>query len=80
MADYRIHTHASYASCETADLFRVSEAYTSRLVADKKAQYVAMDDFFQLPEDTRWKSCPRQPMQARPWNHLHQGSGLNVLA
>ena len=63
VADYRIHTHASYASCETADFFRVSKAYTNRLIADKDAQYAAMDSFFHLPEDSRWEACPRKPMQ-----------------
>ena len=63
MADYRIHTHASYATCETADHFRVSPAYTPQLSANKDAQYTEVDSFFRLPEEPLWDSCPSSPMQ-----------------
>jgi hypothetical protein len=38
VVEYRIHTHASYATCETADRLRIAGTYTPKLSADKEAQ------------------------------------------
>ena len=68
--EYRIHTHASYATCETEDFLRIAGTYTSRLSANKPAQAAAVPAFFQLPNndsngDALWVGCQSRPMQAR---------------
>ena len=66
--EYRIHTHASYATCETADYLRIAGTYTPKLSADKDAQAAAVPEFFQLPAndtngDALWIGCQSRPMQ-----------------
>ena len=68
--EYRIHTHASYATCETEDHLRIAGSYTPKLAADKDAQAALVPDFFQLPAnnsdgDPLWAGCQSRPMQVR---------------
>ncbi len=69
--EYRIHTHASYATCETEDFLRIAGSYTPKLAADKDAQAQLVPDFFQLPTndsdgDPLWAGCQSRPMQVCP--------------
>ncbi len=36
--DFRIHTHASYATCNTADYLRIAGAYSPEMNADNETQ------------------------------------------
>ena len=76
VVDFQIQTHASYAICETADLFRLSDTYKARLIpsfnkynmsmfleTDEEAMHAAIDNFFRLPNDGNLDSCPSRPLQ-----------------
>ena len=68
--EYRIHTHASYATCETEDYLRIAGSYTPKLAADKNAQAELVPEFFRLPAndsdgDPLWAGCQSRPMQVR---------------
>lgn len=67
--DYKIHTHATYATCEVEDSFLVAPAYDDGLGANKDKQFFSVNSFFlkhNVTTDPRWSDCGQQPMQARP--------------
>ena len=37
--DYKIHTHATYGVCDTADHFSAAPAYNEKLEANKDRQF-----------------------------------------
>ena len=68
VVDYKIHTHATYATCEVEDSFLVAPAYDDGLGANKDKQFFSVNSFFlkhNVTTDPRWSDCSQQPMQAR---------------
>lgn len=66
VVDFKIHTHASYATCDEVDNFLVSPAYTPSLTADKDKQFRGVDTFFHLQNissEETWSTCSDRPMQ-----------------
>jgi len=66
VVDYKIHTHASYATCDAADSFVVAPAYNDGLGANKDKQFYSVNSFFlghNVTSDPRWSDCSQQPMQ-----------------
>ena len=64
--DYKIHTHATYATCDAADAFEAAPAYTEKLAANKQAQLKSVNRFFfthNVSGDVRWAACARPPLQ-----------------
>jgi len=82
--EYRIHTHASYATCETEDRLRIAGSYTPKLAADKDAQAELVPEFFKLPTndsggDPLWAGCQSRPMQvAMPLHRCRPLAGLRT--
>ena len=67
--DYKIHTHATYATCDAADAFAAAPTYTDHFTADKDAQYEAVGSFFREALNAsggggdRWAACSKPPLQ-----------------
>ena len=78
--DYKIHTHATYATCDAVDAFEAAPAYRVHMTADKEALYWGISTFFRdalgvgggrsvngssSPRHARWARCSAPPLQVR---------------
>jgi hypothetical protein len=64
--DYKIHTHASYAVCDAADLFRMGP-YGRRFSRARQLMEAAIPDFFkQSAAERDWSRCQAPLLQAGP--------------